>query len=420
MRIVMWHGYLLDGTGSNVYTRSLARTWSEQGHDVVVLCQDPDPSRYDLAGARVQRPALEGRLPVFVLDDYPDLEPVLLGEMPAAERERFVEVNAQAVRSELPADLVLTNHVLLGAAVGAAAGASFVVKAHGSELEYAIRGDDELAGWARESLSAAHAVVAGSEHIVDVLDEVVGTGPYAERIEVVPPGVATDALRPEEPEPALAALIEESRHDPPNSPDDRDERRPDDDNAERFAAFFAEERPTVLYVGKLSEEKGVPLLLEALAPLDARAVIVGFGPARPALEDAAGPDVLFTGPLEHRHLAHLWPLAHVAVTPSVFPEAFGMVAAEAASCGCPPLVARHSGLAEIAERLEAAYPPEHRHLASFAPQDVADLRRTLAALLELPAEEWAVLSQAVRRTAEREWSWVSVADRIARLAAEAT
>jgi glycosyltransferase involved in cell wall biosynthesis len=83
-------------------------------------------------------------------------------------------------------------------------------------------------------------------------------------------------------------------------------------------------------------------------------------------------------------------------------------------------VARHSGLAEIAERLEAAYPPEHRHLASFAPQDVADLRRTLAALLELPAEEWAVLSQAVRRTAEREWSWVSVADRIARLAAEAT
>ena len=66
--------------------------------------------------------------------------------------------------------------------------------------------------------------------------------------------------------------------------------------------------------------------------------------------------MLFTGPLEHRHLVHLLPLADVAVVPSIFPEAFGMVAAEAAACGCPPLVARHSGLAEVAAGLEEGYP----------------------------------------------------------------
>jgi glycosyltransferase involved in cell wall biosynthesis len=80
---------------------------------------------------------------------------------------------------------------------------------------------------------------------------------------------------------------------------------------------------------------------------------VGFGPAREELEHRAGDRVLFTGALEHRHLRHLWPLADVSVTPSVFPEAFGMVAAEAAACGSPPLVARQSGLATVAEGLEA-------------------------------------------------------------------
>jgi glycosyltransferase involved in cell wall biosynthesis len=65
----------------------------------------------------------------------------------------------------------------------------------------------------------------------------------------------------------------------------------------------------------------------------------------------AGPNVLFTGTLEHRHLVHLIALADVTVVPSIFPETFGMVAAEAAAGGSIPLVARHSGLAEIAEAL---------------------------------------------------------------------
>ena len=129
--------------------------------------------------------------------------------------------------------------------------------------------------------------------------------------------------------------------------------------------------------------KGVHLLLDAIRGLDARAVIVGFGDHRRALEQQARtlPDgqTLFTGPLEHRHLVHLLPLADVAVVPSIFPEAFGMVAAEAAATGCPPLVARHSGLAEVAAGLEAEYPERLRHLAAFESGDVADLARSSGA-----------------------------------------
>ena len=73
MRILLWHGYLLGGTGSNVYTRALAREWSRAGHEVVVLCQEPHPERYDVGGATVVRPDVGGLLPVFVLDRYEGL-----------------------------------------------------------------------------------------------------------------------------------------------------------------------------------------------------------------------------------------------------------------------------------------------------------------------------------------------------------
>jgi glycosyltransferase involved in cell wall biosynthesis len=156
----------------------------------------------------------------------------------------------------------------------------------------------------------------------------------------------------------------------------------------------------------------VHVLLEALREVDARAVIVGFGDYRGELEHIAPSRTLFTGPLEHRHLRHLLPLADATVVPSIFPEAFGMVAAEAAAAGSPPLVARHSGLSEIAEGLEAEYPEEYRALASFQTGDAADLSDKLNRLLALPSQERRVLGNTARRAAVERWSWRSVATRL--------
>ena len=49
MKILLWHGYLLGGTGSNVYTRALAREWTRAGHEVTVFSQEPEPELYDLS-----------------------------------------------------------------------------------------------------------------------------------------------------------------------------------------------------------------------------------------------------------------------------------------------------------------------------------------------------------------------------------
>jgi glycosyltransferase involved in cell wall biosynthesis len=408
MRILLWHGYLLGGTGSNVYTRALAREWSRAGHDVVVVCQEPNPERYDLGGAKVFRPNVGGLLPVFVHDRYEGLEAKLLQDFTRAERERYVALNATALCAHMPADLVFANHVLPGAAVGWASGMPFAVKAHGSELEYSMRGNQELAGWGRACLARAAAVFVGSAHIRSVLEDVVG---HVDRVHEVPPGVDVDEFRPAPRDRALAGLLEESRADPDN-PGNANERLPDADNAARFEEFFAGSGPTVVYFGKLLRNKGVHVLLEALHNVEARAVIVGFGDYRRELEAMAPDGTLFTGPLEHRHLVHLLPLADVTVVPSIFPEAFGMVAAEAAAAGSPPLVARHSGLAEVAQGLEAEYPEHRRHLVGFTNEDAADLAAKLDELLALEPEARADLGAAARRAAVERWSWSSVAARL--------
>jgi glycosyltransferase involved in cell wall biosynthesis len=401
VRILLWHGYLLGGTGSNVYTRAIAREWSRAGHEVVVVCQEPDPEAYDLAGAQIVRPEIGSLLPVFVLDRYEGFEARRLQDLTWAERDRYVEANAAALRGLAPADLVFANHVLLGAPVAAATGFPFAVKAHGSELEYSMRGNRELSDWGRAALAEARAVFVGSGHIRKVLEDVVG---HVDRVHEVPPGVDVEEFGLEPRDEALARLLDQSRLDPPN-PGNTYERLPDEGNTERLADFLAGDGPTVLYFGKLLRNKGVHLLLEALGGVDARTVVVGFGDYRAELEAIAGPNVLFTGPLEHRHLVHLIPLADVTVVPSIFPEAFGMVAAEAAAGGSIPLVARHSGLAEIAEALGS-------ELTSFETGNVADLREKVQRLLALSPQERDELRRHARRVAEERWSWAHVADRL--------
>jgi glycosyltransferase involved in cell wall biosynthesis len=408
VRILIWHGYLLGGTGSNVYTRQLAREWSRAGHEVTVFCQDPQPERHDVGRARVVRPDVGGLLPVFVLDHYEGYRVRLLQDCSRSELDAWVAANALAVRESLPADFLLCNHVLLGGAVGRATGAPYAVKAHGSELEYSMRGRTELEAWGSEVLATATTTFVGSAHIREVVAEVCG---HLERVHEVPPGVDVEEWRPQSRDDALAALVAEARRDPPN-PRDANERLPDEGNADRLAEFLAEDEPTVVYFGKLLLNKGVHVLLDALVGIEARAVIVGFGDYRAELEEVASGRVLFTGPLEHRHLVHLLALADACVVPSIFPEAFGMVAAEAAAAGCPPLVARHSGLGEVAQGLEAEYPEQLRELAAFTSGDVADLREKLTRLLALPPADRSAIRDAARRAAVERWSWASVAERL--------
>ena len=119
----------------------------------------------------------------------------------------------------------------------------------------------------------------------------------------------------------------------------------------------------------------------------------------------------WAGRLEHDELADVLPAAEALAMPSTFPEAFGMVAAEAAACGALPVVAGHSGMAEVARALADAVPPEVRPWLTFevGPHAVTQLAEDLASWLEAPADLRARTRDAIVGVARERYSWDGVA-----------
>ena len=97
--------------------------------------------------------------------------------------------------------------------------------------------------------------------------------------------------------------------------------------------------------------------------------------------------------------------------PSTFPEAFGMVAVEAAACGALPLSAGHSGMAEVTAMLAPALPNDLRPLLSFeiGPGAVEEIAAKLVAWLTLDAAERERARAALANEAARRYSWETVA-----------
>ncbi|MEX2448305.1 MAG: glycosyltransferase, partial [Solirubrobacterales bacterium] len=119
----------------------------------------------------------------------------------------------------------------------------------------------------------------------------------------------------------------------------------------------------------------------------------------------------FIGRLEHDEVAELLPGAEALVMPSTFPEAFGMVAAEAAASGVLPVSAGHSGMLEVSRQLAAALPPGAAELVSFAVEEgaVEAIAARLNGWLALPESKREAAREALVGTARRLWSWEGVA-----------
>lgn len=134
----------------------------------------------------------------------------------------------------------------------------------------------------------------------------------------------------------------------------------------------------LLSVGRVSREKRLDVLLTAFAELHAtrpgtRLVIVGDGPARAQLEDAAGPGVTFLGEARGRDLAALYASSDIFCFPSTT-DTFGQVLLEAAASGLPVVAAAAGGAAELVE--------DGRTGLLVAPGDVDALAAALAALVD--------------------------------------
>jgi len=136
---------------------------------------------------------------------------------------------------------------------------------------------------------------------------------------------------------------------------------------------------------------------------------IGDGPSE---GDRRTRGVTFTGRLDHRYAPDAIAAMDVQVVPSILEEAFGMVAAEGAAAGALPLVAHHSGLAEVAAALETEI--DRPGLLSFEPGEGAAERLAagIERLLSLAPEERDELRLGVSAFVGREWTWERTATRI--------
>jgi glycosyltransferase involved in cell wall biosynthesis len=178
-----------------------------------------------------------------------------------------------------------------------------------------------------------------------------------------------------------------------------------------LAAGDVERAKTIARAGRSLEDDSAqarPLahLLAFFESLDGDALAGYLGAAR-SLEDR----IVLTGRLEHEELADLLPACESMVVPSTFPEAFGMVAAEAAACGVLPVSAAHSGLAEVSQALAQAVPEKFVDLLSFAVDDgaVRALAACVVGWLQATPEDRAAARAGLVETVRERWSWEGVA-----------
>jgi len=508
VRVLIFHGYLLEGTGSNVYTARLAAALARLGHDVHLLCQDRHPERrrfVDAAGdwdsgelrverlarhsargsCTVYRPDIGGLLPVYVADRYEGIEARTFARCSEPEVARYIDANVAAV-SELLVRVrphtALANHLVMGPVILARAlrdSVPYAVKVHGSALEYTVKPEPErFLAPAREGLASARAVLVGSTHTARSLWRALADPRLARRTRLGPPGVDVERFCARTPTHAAAGVRALARHLRAQAARPGREReagafaRDASAAADALARLDPEREPLVAFVGKLIVSKGVDLLIAAW-PLvlqrspRARLVIVGFGayreglerlcsalrqgdleqarqlalagraleddslPRRPLrhllafLEQLGGTEreryleaaralderVVLCGRLEHDELALLLPACAAVVVPSTFPEAFGMVAAEAAACGALPVSAAHSGLAEVSGALAAAIPAQAAAWLSFGvgAHAVEELARNLTGWLHADPRLRARTRAGLIATVRQRWSWESVA-----------
>jgi glycosyltransferase involved in cell wall biosynthesis len=453
MRILLWHGYLLTGSGSNIYAANVARAWRDEGHDVLLLCQDRNAHELDFVDAdgdfdagnsrfgtrptgvapgsgrvRVVRPYVGDLLPVYVFDEYEGFTAKRFVDLTDGQLDDYTNANVAALTvaiEEHEPDAVITGHEVMGPYVARIAcrraGTTYLAKLHGSALEYAVKLQDRYRHYAVEGLGAARVVAGGSEYMIREAASVIPG--WIDRAVVINPGCDVELFAP----------------------------------ADRTNGGV----PTVGYVGKLMESKGVHHLLAALGitAAEVRAVVVGYGGMEDRLHAlheafAAGDrqtarriaegngreplaalsaflessaddafwrrvtevDVEWTGRLDHEPLSTRLPLFDVLAVPSVMPEAFGMVAAEAAACGVLPVVPGHSGIGEAAAAIEEKI--GRPGLLTFDPSEpIEGLARAVDRVLEIPFQQRRRLGLAAADLARSRWSWKNVADALLRHAA---
>ena len=324
--ICLLHGYLLEGSGSNLWTRCVVESLCMEGHTVQLVCQEPYPERYDCIAeahryhpdGRVEtmlsrvvpypgrcimhKPELGDTLPVYVWDKYdefPNVVPMVNLDDDAIEAylARNVDVVRQVVERHGVTAMHANHAVLMSVVaqrVSADTGVPYAVMPHGSALEYAVKPDPRFAHMATSAFTdAGHIFVHGEEMRNRVATILPGVPDLNRKFSVLPLGVHTaqfepvprerrrekmgrlfvalaDLPRGRRPE-QLARMLDDVRETRDSASLRRvlsrvkyETKAPDEDVAEKLQQVDWEHDAVLLFVGRLISAKGIQSALAAL------------------------------------------------------------------------------------------------------------------------------------------------------------
>lgn len=393
MRILHLISQRPDSTGSGIYLQELLKGSSRCGNDnrLVAAVQEGQPpaslpiSESDISF--VTFGSSDNPMPIVGMSDdmpYPSSRFRDLNREDIAHYEnRFACTIAPLVSSFRP-DIIHSHHLWLLSSLSARLfpQVPLVTTCHGSDLRQ-FRSCPQLRARVLSGCRHIHAVLALSRA---QKDEIVSLYRLpAERITVVGGGCNSTLFYPEK------------KTAPPPV--------------------------RLIYAGKLSNAKGVPWLLRALAELggtDFHLDLVGGGDgpeyeACLALADRLGTSVTIHGSVAQERLAELMRKAHIMVLPSLF-EGLPLIMLEALAAGCQVIATDLPGTREISERLQTSSvtlipcPPLHqidRILPQHEPCFVADLKRALTGFFSSPPTP-ATTSQQTLHEGLAYFSWEQV------------
>ena len=441
--ICILHGYLLEGSGSNLWTRSVIQAMCRSGHTVHLVCQENHPERYDfIAEAHVyqpngdvdtlltrdvpyagrcimHKPQLGDTLPVYVWDKYEEFSRVVpMVDLPTTEIESYINRNVDVVKrvvAENDITVLQANHMVLMSVVAQRIGVPYVIMPHGSALEYAVKPDARFRDYARDALRDAELLLVSSDELGERVRALFSdVMPEVREIRV---GVDTNSFHTvarEDRWQNIDTAIELIRTIPKSS--DPNAKVPDPNAAQTLRSIDWLKDPTIIYVGRLIEEKGVHHLIEAMPQVRARVpnaklVVAGHGPLRERLDSVEG--VHFVGYLTHRELSWIMPCCDVGVFPSLVKESGPMVFLEALSCGCFPIATYFAGAKGKIDTVAPHLDPLDAELMKVRP-DPATLTAELARVIPGALQASPRYSQILRRIAQQEFDWQPIAASLAR------
>jgi len=325
--ICLLHGYLLEGSGSNLWTRAVIQSLCRAGHTIHLVCQEGHPELYDfIAEFRiyhsdgavetrfsravpyagrciVHKPKLGDLLPVYVWDKYEEFSRVVpMVDLPDHEIEAYLARNVEVVDRvvrENGIGVLHANHMVLMSVVAQRvserSGVPYIIMPHGSALEYAVKPDPRFHSYASSAIEGAARVLVSAEELGQrVLTMFPNLPGIANKLGEVRVGVDTSAFQPieraersaniervatllstlprgrtREQAKAFAQSLDQdaSRVNVDRAITDAakfDGKRPDEDAEEKLHAIdWANER-VALFVGRVIVAKGIHCLIAAL------------------------------------------------------------------------------------------------------------------------------------------------------------